>query len=140
LCVLYITFHLQFLCIIDFLDLPCITLGFKFLVFFGLASCFSSLFFIVKASQFVHTLHHIRFVTVTCYYIFSKPSLFWGFCFVFFSLLRLWSFYQHDGSKLVVWKLYVQGECKVWWLTFGVTMVFFARYPLFKSMWWVIYF
>jgi len=31
--------------------------------------------------------------------------------------------------------LLVLGECKVWWLTFGVTMVFFVGYPLFKSIW-----
>jgi hypothetical protein len=28
----------------------------------------------------------------------------------------------------------MEGECKVWWLTFGVTVVFFARYPLFKGI------
>ncbi len=28
-----------------------------------------------------------------------------------------------------------EGDCKVWWLTFGVTMVFFIGYPLFKGMW-----
>jgi len=27
------------------------------------------------------------------------------------------------------------GECKVWWFTFGVTMVFFVGYPLFKGIW-----
>jgi hypothetical protein len=28
-----------------------------------------------------------------------------------------------------------RGKCKAWWLTFGITMVFFVRYPLFKGIW-----
>jgi hypothetical protein len=28
-----------------------------------------------------------------------------------------------------------EDECKLWWLTFGVTMVLFVGYPLFKGIW-----
>jgi len=32
-----------------------------------------------------------------------------------------------------------RGECKVWWLIFGVTMVYFVGHPLFKGIWLVVY-
>jgi hypothetical protein len=40
-----------------------------------------------------------------------------------------------DDQKKERRKGHKEGECNVWWLTFRVTMVFFARYPLFKGKW-----
>jgi hypothetical protein len=41
----------------------------------------------------------------------------------------------NDDQKRERKKGHKEGECNVWWLTFGVTMVFFVGYPLFKGIW-----